>query len=170
MKTTFSYLPYDIILQVGKFLDYDSSINFNRILDPLDRVLHRKFTKRELFEHEVVAQVQALLVAYNRSNYYNTTTMRQRRKKCKIILHMLSLMRIKRRESVVWKTYQKFYMVALDKCIEILDPETGFLDHATPYYRKLFVREATALQSELLEHGVPEKGPVKRVEGITIQN
>lgn len=170
MKTIFSYLPYDIILQVGKYLDYESSINFNRILDPLDRVVHRKFTKQECFEHEVVAQRRTLLITYSRSNYYNTLTMRQRRKNCKIMRDMLSRMRTKRRESVIWKTYQKFYMAVMDKCIEILDPETRFLDHATPYYKKWLAHEAAGLQAELLEYGVPGEDPIKLVQEITIKN
>jgi hypothetical protein len=169
MTTTLSYLPYDIIWQVGKYLDYDSSINFNRILDPLDRIVHRKFTKQECFEHEVFAQRQTLLIATTKCMEFHSRTTRQRRKRCKSIIDMLKMMRIQKRGSIVWKLYPQFYTAVSNKCDEILDQEGGFLDLAPPYYKKWLTKVATDLKMDI-ENKMPQTYPKKLVTQIEIEN
>ena len=55
----FNDMPYDIIYLIGKMLDYDSTIQFNRVLLPADRVVHRVFTKDEAKAHELEALGQS---------------------------------------------------------------------------------------------------------------
>jgi len=169
MKTIFSDVPYDIILYIGKYLDYDSSINFNRILDPLDRIVHRKFTKQECFEHELVAQRQTLLIATTKCMEIPSRTTRQRRKRCKKIIDMLDMLRTHKRGSVVWKLYPQFYTAVSKKCDEILDREGGFLDLAPPYFKRWITKAAIKLKMDI-ENKMPQRPPHKLAKEITIQN
>jgi len=169
MTTIFSDVPYDLILYIGKYLDYDSSINFNRTLAPLDRVVHRKFTKRECFNHEVVAQRQTLLIASTRCMEGPSRTVRQRRKRCKSIVDMFSMLRIHKRGSIVWKLYPQFYNAIMRKCDDILEPESGFLDPATPYYKKWLTKAAINLKMDL-ENKMPQTPPSRLMKEIQIKD
>jgi len=169
MKTIFSYIPYDVILYIGKYLDYDSSINFNRILDPLDRIVHRKFTKQECFEHELVAQRQTLLIAAIIPSSIPSRTNRQLRKKCKKLVDMLDMLRTNKRGSVVWKMYPQFYKAIVRKCDEILDEEGGFLDLAPRYFKRWLTKAAIKLKMDI-ENKMPQRPPRTLAKEITIQN
>ena len=48
----FNEIPTDVIIRIGKFLDYQSTINWNRTLNPTDRITHRRFTQEEVTLHE----------------------------------------------------------------------------------------------------------------------
>lgn len=169
MKTIFSDVPYDLILYIGKFLDYDSTIEFNRTLEPLDRIVHRKFTKQQCFEHEVVAQRQTLLIACSRCTEVPSRTIRQRRKRCKRILSMLNMLKIHKRGSIIWKLYPQFYNAIMRKCDEILDQEGGFLDLAPPYYKKWLTKVAIDLKMDI-ENKMPQTYPKKLMTEIEIEN
>ena len=169
MKTIFSDVPYDLILYIGKYLDYESTIHFNRILDPLDRIVHRKFTKKECFEHELVAQRQTLLIATTKIMEIPSRTTGQRRKKCKKIIDMLDMLRTHKRGSVVWKLYPQFYTAVSKKCDEILDQEGGFLDLAPPYFKRWLTKAAIKLKMDI-ENKMPQRPPRTLAKEITIQN
>jgi len=169
MTTIFSDVPYDLIRYIGNYLDYDSTINFNRILDPTERIVHRRFSKQELFEHEVVSQRQTLLIASSRINEYSSRTIRGLRKRCRCIVDMMSIMRLHKRGSIVWKTYPKFYDAVMRKCNEILEPESNFLCDATSNYKKSIKKEAILLKADL-EGNISTTNPRRIYKTITIND
>jgi len=170
MTTIFSDVPYDLIRYIGNYLDYDSTINFNRVLHPTERLVHRKFTKQECFEHELVAQRQALLIAATIPNSDSSiSTTRRVRKNCKRIIGMLKMLRIHKRGSIVWKEYPQFYDAVSLKCHKILDPESGFIDIAPIYYKKWLTKTAIALKMDL-ENNMPQRGPKRLVAQIQIKD
>ena len=167
MTTTLSYLPYDIIWQIGKYMDYDSSINFNRVLDPSDRLVHRKFSKQEMFEHEVIAQRRAIAIALSRVDVYSARSAKGLRKRCKCIVDMLSMMRTHKRASIIWKLYPKFYDSVMQKCKDIIDPDNWDFQRCTPYFKKWIQKTSNNLKTEM-ENKRPEKEPRVIVKEITI--
>ena len=167
MTTIFSDVPYDLIRYIGKYLDYDSTINFNRVLHPSERIVHRRFSKQELFEHEVVSQRQTLLIAASRNNEYSSRTKRGLRRRCWCILHMISILRLHKRGSIVWKTYPKFYDSLMRKCNEIIEPESNFLCQAAPKYKRLIKMAAILLKAEL-ENNIYTTNPPRNCNTITI--
>lgn len=169
MKTIFSDVPYDLILYIGKYLDYDSTINFNRILDPLDRIVHRKFTKQECFEHEVVAQRNTLMIVGTLNDTTPSRSKQQKRKRCKNLIYLLSILRTHKRPSIVWKVHPKIHTAMSMKCDEILDEEGGFLDLAPPYFKRWLTKVAIKLKMDI-DNNIPQTEPETILKEITIQN
>jgi hypothetical protein len=96
-------------------------------------------------------------------------TVRQRRKRCRGILDMFSMLRIHKRSSIVWKLYPQFYNAIMRKCDDILEPESEFLEPAPPYYKKWLIKAAIALKTEL-ENNMPQRGPKRLVAQIQIKD
>ncbi len=82
---------------------------------------------------------------------------------------MLSILRLHKRGSIVWKTYSKFYDAVMRKCSEILEPESNFLYCATPNYKKLIKKAAILLKAEL-ENNISTTNPRRIYKTITIND
>lgn len=80
---------------------------------------------------------------------------------------MLSILRLQKRGSIVWKTYPKFYDAVMLKCNEILEPGSEFLSSATPNYKKWIKKAAVLLKAEL-EKNTPTTNPSGIYSAITV--
>ena len=80
---------------------------------------------------------------------------------------MMSIMRLHKRGSIIWKTYPKFYDAVMRKCNEILEPESNFLCGATSNYKKSIKKAAILLKADL-ENNIYIKNPPRNCNAITI--
>jgi len=155
MSFIFSNVPVDIIVYLGKFLDYDSTINLNRTMQPCDRLVHRRFTEKELLLHEsqAIAQGKKCILS-NFNNIYHPDLKRRVQKRCKCLLELLRGFRKNKRAFLIVKRNAGLRSVILAKCLDILDAaEEGriFGGNFTSYYRRKLTNEAIALIEEVHE-------------------
>ena len=149
--TTFDEIPYDIILIIGKLLDYESIINWNRTLSPIDRIVHRKFTQQEAIAHEMAVWIPCLL---RRSNKLNDFTMYDDigiRKKSKIMMDFLCMLRKKHRASIVLRSSLGLYTNTVSKCKSILDPTSDVIRAAFKTDQKRIRKIARQILTETLQ-------------------
>lgn len=155
MNFIFSNVPVDIIVYLGKFLDYDSIINLNRTMQPCDRLVHRRFTNTELLLHEIQAIAQGKkYVLSNFNNIYHPDLKRRTQKRCKKLLELLRGFRKNKRAFLIVKRNAGLRSVILAKCQDILDAAEDrniFGGNFTNYYRIKLTREAIALMEEVHE-------------------
>lgn len=155
MSFIFSNVPVDIIVYLGKFLDYDSIINLNRTMQPCDRLVHRRFTEKEVLLHESQAIAQGkkyILVNFN--NVYHLDLKRRVQKRCKYLVELLHGFRKNKRAFLIVKRNAGLRNVILAKCQDILDAAEDrniFGGNFTNYYRIKLTREAIALMEEVHE-------------------
>jgi len=155
MTFIFSNVPVDIIVYLGKFLDYDSIINLNQTMQPCDRLVHRKFTKNEVDSHESQAIAQGKKTILDKFNYiYDFNLKRMVQKKCRHLLEILRGFRKNKRAFLIVKRSPGLRNVISLKCQDVLDAaeERGIFGGTfTNYYRSKLTREATALLEEINE-------------------
>lgn len=155
MTFIFSNVPVDIIVYLGKFLDYDSIINLNQTMQPCDRLVHRRFTKTEVILHESQAIAQGkkcILGKFN--NIYHPDLKRRVQKLCNCLLELLRGFRKNKRAFLIVKRNAGLRNVILMKCQDILDATEDrriFGGNFTNYYRSKLTREAIALMEEVHE-------------------
>jgi hypothetical protein len=155
MTFIFSNVPVDIIVYLGKFLDYDSIINLNRTMHPSDRLVRRKFTKNEVDSHESQAIAQGKKTILEKFNYiYDFNLKRMVQKKCKHLLEILRGFRKNKRAFLIVKRSGPLRNIIISKCQEILlsaEDRQIFGGILTTYYRIKLSREARGLIEEINE-------------------
>ena len=152
MMFIFSNVPVDIIVYLGKFLDYDSTINLNQTMQPCDRLVHRRFTEKEIL-FQAIAQGKKYVLS-NFNNIYHPDLKRRTQKRCKMLLELLRGFRKNKRAFLIVKRNAGLRNVILAKCQDILDAAEDrniFGGNFTNYYRIKLTREAIALMEEVHE-------------------
>jgi hypothetical protein len=79
------------------------------------------------------------------------------------------MLRIHKRGSIVWKLYPQFYNAIVRKCDEIVEPDSGFLESATPYYKRWLTKAAINLKMDL-ENKMPQTPPSRLMREIEIKD
>jgi hypothetical protein len=155
MPFIFSNVPVDIIVYLGKFLDYDSIINLNRTMQPSDRLVRRKFTKNEVNSHESQAIAQGKKNVLEKFNYiYDLSLKRMVQKKCKNLLEILRSFRKNTRAFHIVKRNSALRNIIVSKCKDVLlsgEDRRIFGGTLTTYYRIKLTREARGLIEEINE-------------------
>jgi hypothetical protein len=155
MVFIFSNVPIDIIVYLGKFLDYDSIINLNQTMYPSDRIVHRRFTKNEVDSHEAQAIAQGKKTLLDKFNYiYDRDLKRMVQKKCKNLLEILRTFRKNKRAFHIVKRNSALRNIIILKCKDVLlaaEERRIFGGTFTNYYRSKLTREAAGLVEEINE-------------------
>ena len=132
----FDDLPIDDIVHENlmPMLDYESRIQLNRLLLPIHRKT-RKFPAFACESHELYVLLQMLTESVNRFQEIRDMDMkRQYRKKALRLFSILSNFEKGRRCSILLRIPHIFYAFQ-NKLKEILDPNSVFLQNATPHIR-----------------------------------
>jgi len=172
MTTYFDYLPTADILHecIFPYLDYESRIQMNRVLPPIERYRTR-FSKDEIVRHELYVVTAILKSKLNSIETIcgSTRTIRMRTKSQRLI-QMLQLVEEKR-TVIMMQHYPSFHKVIIDKLTSLSDPYSDDLRDASKYFRQKIVAYARVLlpriQSIVL--AVPMKGLLKPVRSPTCQ-
>ena len=157
----FSNIPVDIIVYLGKFLDYDSIINLNQTMQPIDRLINRRFTKTELLAHEIAAVAQGNKMTVERLGDYEHHNVKYRiRNKCRYLLKVFQAYRKNNRGHILVQTHPMLRNVLIEKCQDVLSTERVFNADITKCFLEKIHSEASNLMKDLVEI-VPREKPKK---------
>jgi len=171
--TYFDYLPTTDIIHECIFpcLDYESRIQMNRVLPPIERYRTR-FSKDEIVRHELYVVTAILKRKLNSIETIcgSTRTIRMRTKAQRLI-QMLQWVNPEKRTVIMMQHYPSFHTVIIDKLTRLSDPYSDDLRDASKYFRQKIVAYARVLlprvQSIVL--AVPMKGLLQPVRSPICQ-
>ena len=143
MKTTLSYLPYDIIWSVGNFLDYDTVQTLNRVLEFEDRLVE-KIPKREIIEHELYLWIRRIEYDMKEISVKWGPVLFQV-EVCKL-LNVLDKLKRKSRGYIVLEYSKEIRQTIKEMCIEILEsPQDNYTQRVPPHIYKILKDSAAEL-------------------------
>ena len=148
MSTYFDYLPTaDVIHEcIFPYLDYESRIQFNRALPPVER-FSRRLAAHALAVHDYCVQ-------YDRMGSYVKNLMnceKPIRKRCQILIKILSGCQPTGRSAILLQHNIPLRHAVINKCLAIADPANDVLNSASPYYKKKIRRIASDVLPEILD-------------------
>ena len=162
MTTYFDYLPLEDVIHesIFPYLDYESRIQMNRVLPPIERYRTR-FSKDEIVRHELYVVTAILKSKLNSIETVCGSTRKIRmRKKSQRLLQMLQLVEPETRNVIIMQHYPSFHTVIIDKLTSLSDPYSDDLRDASKYFRQKIVAYARVLlpRVQSIVPAVPMKG------------
>jgi hypothetical protein len=151
----FDWLPTtDVIHEwIMPMLDYESRIQFNQTLKPIERMSWR-FPAEDILSHELTVMAGSVRQTVDRiSNaaWYYLTPEKRRQKKSQMFVSLLNKFREGRRERILLLHVRKFHEVVIKKCYSILDEDSNVLEPSTPYFKKKIRGIAAEILPGLME-------------------
>ena len=162
ISTYFDYLPTaDIIHEnIFPYLDYESRINFNRVLPPIER-LGRRLPIQAILSHDYFVQYARMNSDLDYIRSYDNPIL----KRCQRLVTVLTNCKPTGRYAVLLKHNETLRQATINKCLEIADQEKYVLKRASPYFKKKIQLIASQTLSEILEM---KPGPTLRKKPIQI--
>lgn len=154
--TYIDWLPTkDIIHEcIMPMLDYESRIQFNQSLKPIERMSWR-FPAKNILSHELTVAAKSLHYSLDKVRYIDQTYYGGRKKrlqkKAQTFVSLLEKFREGRRERAFLHHDRKLYDVTIQKLYSILDMESDVIQMSTPYFKKKIRRIASELLPGLLK-------------------
>jgi hypothetical protein len=156
--TTTTYIDWlptkDIIHEfIMPMLDYESRIQFNQSLKPIERMSWR-FPAEDILSHDLSVAVKSLhssLDSIHAEDYYADDYKKRIQKKTQSFVSLLEKFREGRRERMMLHHHQKLWGVVIQKFYSVLDEGSDLLRMCTPYFKKKIRGIATELLPGLLK-------------------
>jgi len=148
--TMFNEIPTDVIIRIGKFLDYQSTINWNRTLNPTDRIVHRRFTQEEVTLHDAHVWRKTLTTKIDFIASFVRENDPWFRKKCKHMMDLFCMFKANHRAFVLLKNSQVLHNGVVNKCVSILDSKTGIIQAACKTDKKRLKKIARRVLDDAL--------------------
>lgn len=162
MTTYFDYLPTaDVIHEcIFPYLDYESRIQFNRALPPIER-FGRRLGVQATLAHDYNVQYYRMLSQLN----YVDNSRTPMRKRCQVFVTILMSCRPTGRCAILLKHNEDLRQTVINKCLEFIENSGNIMHSVTPYFKKKIQRVAAEVLSEVLEMNT---GPAIRRKPIQI--
>ena len=170
--TYIDWLPTkDIIHEcIMPMLDYESRIQFNQSLKPIERMSWR-FPAEDILSHELSVAVTSLhysLDSINKADdVYPDDHKKRRQKKAQNFVSLLEKFREGRRERAFLYHNLKFYGVVIEKFYSVLDEESDLLSVCTPHFKKKIRGIAEEILPGLLT--IQPKKFMRRIRALTME-
>lgn len=158
MTTYFDYLPLEDVIHesIFPYLDYESRIQFNRALPPIER-FGRRLGAQAVLAHDI--HIQCLNMKSQLR--YITNAGFPKQKRCQKLVMLLTECRPIGRYSSILKHCASERQALINKCLEIAERPDDVL-HVTPYFKKKIQRVASEVLSDILE--MKTGSPIKPIQ------
>jgi len=156
-STYFDYLPtVDVIHEcIFPYLDYDSRIQFNRALPPVER-FRRRLAARDILVHDYCVQYDRMI---SQLNYVRDST-KPIDDRCQLLVTVLSACLPTGRYVILLQHNDSLRQAVINKCLAIAEPDNDVLGRASDDFKKTIRQIASHLLSEILN--MKTEAPIQR--------
>ena len=159
-STYFDYLPTADILHecIAPCLDYESRIQFNCVLPPVER-FRKRLAAHDILVHDYCVQYDRMT---SQLNYVRTST-KPIDDRCQLLATVLSACLPTGRYVILLRHNDSLRQAVINKCLAIAEPDNDVLGRASDDFKTKIRQIASHLLSEILDMktGAPIQRPPK---------